>query len=213
MSFDVNNFFLPLPVDINFKSYKKKVQGDEELRVRNICKILGCDGTVIAKNICSAHYARVIKTGSTQSHLPIKRRIFRGNLSRIPEARAWDHMMRRCNNPKDSRYYAYGGRGIKVCKRWYSFENFLKDMGRKPSPEFSLERIDNDKGYYPSNCKWATRCEQIRNRRISVTIEEAKEIISLKNKGLLQKDISRVVGRGVNTVYMILNKKHWTSNA
>lgn len=121
-------------------------------------------------------------------------------------------MKRRCFNPKDSRFYRYGGRGITVCKRWLILENFLKDMGKKSSPEFPLERINNNKGYYPTNCKWATRIEQIRNRAISVTPKESKKIIALKNKGLLNKDISLLVGRGSGTIYSVLNKKHWTTS-
>src|SRR5262245_34099637 len=60
------------------------------------------------------------------------------------EYRCWTHMRQRCNNPNNDTYKYYGGRGIKVCERWSSFENFLADMGPKPSPELTLERINND---------------------------------------------------------------------
>ena len=64
----------------------------------------------------------------------------------------------------------YGGKGIKVCARWDTFENFLEDMGERPGPEYSIERIDSTKGYYPDNCKWATRIEQNRNRSMCIYI-------------------------------------------
>lgn len=88
-----------------------------------------------------------------------------------PEYKAWSEMFQRCGNPNNMRYARYGARGIRVCEKWLKFELFFEDMGLRPSPGHSLERINNDGNYEPENCKWATRKEQARNRRGNRIVE------------------------------------------
>ena len=86
-----------------------------------------------------------------------------------PEFQAYRSMMARCYRASNIRFPQYGGRGIGVCDRWRdSFEAFFADMGERPSPQHSLDREDNEKDYGPSNCRWATRREQMRNRTVNV---------------------------------------------
>lgn len=91
--------------------------------------------------------------------------------SQSPEYETWSGMIKRCENPRFKSFHLYGGRGIKVCRRWrMSFENFLADMGIRPSQKHSLDRIDVNGNYCPENCRWATATEQLRNMRGNVVL-------------------------------------------
>lgn len=92
---------------------------------------------------------------------------------KLPEYQIWAGIKKRCSKDTLKPYPAYKGRGIKVSKRWNKFENFLEDMGARPSSKHSIERIDNNGNYTPDNCRWATPHEQSRNKRNTVFIDTA----------------------------------------
>lgn len=93
-------------------------------------------------------------------------------LSKTTEYHIWSGMVARCYDENNPNYFNYGGRGIKMCKIWRnSFEAFLSDMGNRPSPNHTIDRIDNDMGYCKENCRWATAKEQSRNRRSNNILE------------------------------------------
>jgi len=90
----------------------------------------------------------------------------------------WRKMKGRCFNPTDDAYSDYGGRGITVCERWLTFENFYADMGERPGPDYSLDRINNDGNYEPENCRWATREQQMQNKRKKAVCKRGHSIVS-----------------------------------
>jgi hypothetical protein len=119
-----------------------------------------------------------------------KDRTTKHHMSSSCEYRVWASMKDRCSNSKNKRYKDYGGRGIDVCQRWKdSFTNFLEDMGARPSPQHSIDRIDNNMGYIPDNCKWSTRSEQQRNKRLGFerNLPKGDEHWTRKNKELSRK--------------------------
>ena len=107
----------------------------------------------------------------------------------MPEYWIWQRMKQRCFDKNVPEYHCYGGRGITVCKRWMTFENFYDDMGKRPHG-LTLERIDNDRGYEPRNCRWASRRDQAVNRKMT-------RWITHNGTTLCMADWARRIGIGI----------------
>jgi hypothetical protein len=110
--------------------------------------------------------ARSLISGNTKSCGCLKMdRLRIHGMTHTKEYRVWWGMLQRCYNEKNTRYYCYGGRGIKVCEEWRDFNVFYQDMGDIPAKGLTIDRIDNDGDYYKKNCRWATRSQQQRNKQ------------------------------------------------
>lgn len=113
------------------------------------CTLAGCNGKHKGHGLCAKH-------------------LMQERAKREPLYAKWSTMRKRCNSPGNARFPGWGARGIRVCERWNKFENYKRDieaLGPQPSPNHSIDRIDNDGDYEPSNVHWADHSEQSRNRR------------------------------------------------
>lgn len=127
-----------------------------------------------------------------------------------PEWRAWNAMRARCGNPDHPAYKWYGARGIKVCDRWQSVESFIADMGRRPSAQHSLDRVDNDGNYEPSNCRWATNTQQTRNSRGKLPERTVREIKDRLSRGEAHQHVADIFGVNRSTVSKISRGERWS---
>lgn len=141
------------------------------------CTLDGCDRPHVARGFCQLHYVRWQKNGDPnivgrRGRLPgtidgASNPNWKGGRSTHPLRHSYEQMIARCSRPDHPRFADYGGRGIEVCRRWRDdFWAFVSDMGERPAG-LSLDRIDNDRGYSPDNCRWADASTQARNRRAS----------------------------------------------
>ncbi len=163
----------------------------------NVCWLVKCDcGT--QKTVASGDL-RNNHTKSCGCLKTEKLNIFNSThrLSKSAEYNIWNLIKSRCYREKDSRFHDYGGRGIKVSKRWKnSFENFIMDMGPRPSNRYSIDRINNNGNYTKSNCRWATNIEQCNNTRYNIVIKYLNKNMTVTQAcRIFGSDSSMVLGR------------------
>jgi hypothetical protein len=126
----------------------------------------------------------------------VRQRNYRHGLRKTPEYNIWRGMKGRCLNSAGKYYSYYGGRGIGIDPSWMDFVQFYRDMGPRPGPDYSIDRIDNDKGYGPDNCRWATPLEQTNNRRVTRRISYGGQMLTIKEVASLSGiSASTIAGR------------------
>jgi hypothetical protein len=136
-------------------------------------------------------------------------------MSKSTEFYSWDNMIQRCTNPNKNQYNDYGGRGITVYPQWVGkggFAVFIKDMGKKPFPEATIDRIDNNGNYEPSNCKWASRVDQSRNSRNCKIrdMNHANQIRQQFKQGASKSQLAQQHGVVYETIRQLIAFETWS---
>lgn len=162
-------------------------------------------------------YQGQLLSGKSRSCGCLKLELLKANQNHVthgasgtPEHTIWLEMRTRCRDPENERYARHAGRGITVCERWNSFENFLEDMGPRP-PGMTIDRKDNDLGYYKENCRWATMATQAQNRSTTkLTEANVIDIISALRTGTSKPTLASRFSVSIATIKDIRLNRSWT---
>lgn len=164
---------------------------DNQKRIKYVCSC-SCGGgkTVLGSTLRAGI---TISCGCAKTRNTLKH-----GMEGTPTYASWSSMKSRCNNENDANYSGYGGRGVRVCDEWFDFINFFNDMGLKPQDK-TLDRIDVNGNYEPSNCRWATLKTQQRNRRNSVFVEHNGVDIPVP-------EYAEIIKQSIGSTYRLLDK-------
>ena len=176
------------------------------------CSVKNCENTeILARGYCQKHYLRWWKHGD-----PLRNNRKKHGLCYTPEYMTWARMKTRCYNKKTKDYKNYGGRGIIVCDKWKdSFLAFYADMGIKPTNKHTLERVNNDKGYYPENVIWALSHINYQNKRnTKLDIEKVKDIRKLYAREIYtQTELAIKFGISIRAIGYVIHHITWNNVA
>jgi len=195
------------------KHYHKYVRYGDPLYINprylhpKICKIAQCNQESRSEGLCQRHLRSLKKYGDPL-YVDRKKLENNHNMHNTSEYRTYYAMIQRCINPNNVSYKDYGGRGITVCDHWlYSFNNFYKDMGKKPFPKAEIDRKRNSKGYCKDNCRWTTQTINRRHtRRVKLSMKKAREI---RSSNLPRKELALKMGVCLTTIRYVINNKTW----
>jgi hypothetical protein len=169
---------------------------------RRNCRVDNCSCLSVAKGFCDTHYRRWKKHGD-----PLCVKVEKHGYRRSVEYRIWSHIKGRCCNPNDTNYADYGGRGIKICKKWrHSFLAFLRDMGKRPNG-MQIDRIDNNGNYCKKNCRWTTPAKNNQNRRS--TKLSPSDVITIRASSDIGEVLAERYGISISQALRVKNGKRW----
>lgn len=175
----------------------KPIRGNGRIRWECVCDC----GRVVQIVICNLNRPNTRSCGCLRKETTSKTKRTHG-MTESATYRIWTHMWQRCTNPKNKRWMQYGGRGVSVCARWESFENFLQDMGEKPVGH-SIDRINNDGNYEPANCRWASIKTQQNNT-------STNHLITAFGKTMTVTQWAELIGIRAHTIHARLTCYGWT---
>jgi len=188
----------PIPIGGKFGRLtvvRNSIQRQEANSRRYYCEaVCECGGVVVAREASLLSGSTVSCGCAQRDWVSMGRSNLRHGHANSPTYSSWQNMITRCTNTNAIEYSSYGGRGIGVCPRWSDFANFLKDMGVRPSPHHSIDRIKNDGNYEPKNCQWASKRMQSENTSQVILITIGTETMSFSAA-------ARRVGRSPATVH------------